>query len=198
MVEIPTSFAVSPGTGENVITYDARPGDDTYWLLWSTDPEMADALAPEQRMDIGATGIYTHTGLTNGTPYYYLLLAWRGGHMSGFADRVAATPALDPTPPRGTVLIAGNAMRAPAYDVTLTLYATDDAVEVLLANDADFSGANWQPLADTLPWRIVATPEQVAFVYARFRDAAGNVSEVAMDGILLPHETYLPMIVRDE
>jgi hypothetical protein len=192
MVEIPTSFAVTPGTNENVITYDARPADDTNYLFWSTDPQMGDLLA--HMVDIGNTGFYTHTGLTNDTTYYYLLVAVRAGHMSGYAKKIAATPALDPTPPQGNVLINNDALRANSLNVVLTIYTTDDAVEMLISNVPEFTGAEWEPLADTRNWRISITPEGAAFVYARFRDAAGNVSDVAIDGILAPLTLYLPVI----
>jgi len=193
-VEIPTSFSVTPGNGENVITYDARPGDSNYWLLWSTDVTLGDIL--DNLLDIGTTGIYTHTSLTNGNDYYYLLVAVRDGHISGFADMNSARPSLDPVPPQGNVLINNNAERAGSRDVTLTLFATPDAVEMLLSNTSEFTGATWEPFTGTRAWHIVPTAEGVAFVYARFRDAAGNVSGIAVDGILPPRELYIPVILR--
>ncbi len=193
-VEIPTSFSVTPGNAENIITYDARPEDSAYVLLWSNDVNLDDILS--NFLDIGTTGIYTHTGLTNGIEYYYLLVAVREGHISGFADQVSAKPSLDPTPPQGNVLINNNAERAASRDVTLTLYATEDAVEMLLSNTSDFSGATWEALSSTRAWQIIPTPEGSAFVYARFRDLTGNVSDIAVDGILVPHDGYLPVLLR--
>jgi hypothetical protein len=69
-------------------------------------------------------------------------------------------------------------------DVVLTFFATEDVVEMLVSNSPDFADAAWDPPANTLDWHISPTPEGTAFVYARFRDEAGNVSEIAVDGIL--------------
>jgi hypothetical protein len=194
-VDIPTSFRVTPGNGENTITHDVRPGDDTYWLFWSADAAMEDLL--DHRVDIGVTGTYTHTGLTNGTAYYYRLVALRDGHISGFADQASATPAIDPTPPEGNILINGDAQRAFSFAVTLSLYASDDTTEMLIANTPDFTGASWEPFATTRAWYITPGPDEALFVFVRFRDGAGNVSEIAVDGILAPRMLYLPVVTRD-
>jgi hypothetical protein len=194
MVEIPTGFAVTAGNGDNVITYDARPFDDTNLLFWSTDPQMGDLL--DHLVDIGNTGVYTHTSLSNDTRYYYLLVAIRDGHMSGYADQVSAKPALDPYPPQGNVLINNDELQASSLDVVLTFFATEDAVEMLVSNSSDFAGAVWEPLADTKDWHIWPTPEGAAFVYARFRDEAGNTSDIAVDGILAPSMVFIPIISR--
>jgi len=196
-VETPTSLEVTPGNGENVITYDVRPGDSAYWLFWSTDPQMGDML--DHHIDIGTTGIYSHTGLTNDTMYYYLLVARRDTHISGFPNQAAAKPALDAVPPWSEVLINEDAPRATSLDVTLSLFTSEDTVEMLISNTPDFEGAEWEAFSDTRAWRIVPTPEGAAFVYVRYRDAAGNASLTAVDGILPPlpvENLYLPMVIN--
>jgi len=37
----------------------------------------------------------------------------------------------------------------------------------------------------------------LAYVYVQFRDAAGNTSPLAEDGIRLAHQLYLPTVVRN-
>lgn len=197
-VEVPTSFRVTPGNGENVITHDVRPGDTTYWLFWSTDPQMSDML--DHRIDIGTTGVYTHSALTNEVAYYYLLVALRESHISGFADQVSGTPAVDAVPPLGEVVINDDAPRATSLNVTLSLSTSQDTVEMLISNSPDFNGAEWEAYRATRPWQIVPTPEGAAFVYVRYRDGAGNVSLTAVDGILPPLEggnLYLPLLAKN-
>ena len=51
-----------------------------------------------------------------------------------------------------------------------------NAAEVQLSNDGGFSGAFWQPYADTINWTVSDPGQKIVtlLVYARFRDAAGN------------------------
>ena len=86
---------------------------------------------------------------------------------------------LDVTPPTGSVSILNETSLRPASVgiVTLLLDATDDVSGVgsmQIGSDDDFSGEDWEPLADTHEWEM--DPGNV--VYVRYRDNAGNVSEV--------------------
>lgn len=139
----------------------------------------------------------SHTGLTNDTTYDSLLVALRDSHISGFADQASARPAVDPTPPEGNVLINGDAPQAFTLDVTLSLYASDDATGMLIANTPDFVGATWEPFASTRTWRIAPGSSEATFIYVRFRDGAGNVFDIAADGILAPRTLYLPVLLRN-
>jgi len=74
--------------------------------------------------------------------------------------------------------------------VTLTLAADDIGTgvnQVMIANDSSFGGAAWTTYTASLIWTLTAG-EGVKTVYVRFRDRAGNVSELYSDTI----EVYEP------
>jgi N-acetylneuraminic acid mutarotase len=63
--------------------------------------------------------------------------------------------------------------------VTLGLTAEDDASGVgamMISNSASFACAQWEPFSKTKAWKAPAGEKQT--VYVRFRDNAGNISQV--------------------
>ena len=209
-IETPTGFRAAAGDGQVTIHYDRRSSYAQVYLHWSIDPEMADWR--ENVILIGTSGIYTHTGLINGTTYYYRLVARDATfHYSGYTDRVNATPRADPYPPLGAVTINDGATVAFSRDVVLTIEASDDGLdcdgiggpntapppEMRLSNDAFFTGAPWEPYATTRSWQLEGGAGEQVYVYVQFRDAAGNTSALAEDGIRLGHRLYLPVVLRD-
>jgi hypothetical protein len=71
------------------------------------------------------------------------------------------------------------------------------AIEVRISNDASFTGAAWEPLAQDKMWTLAPGPAGIRTVYAQFRDGAGNESLVVLDSILYnPIISYLPVITR--
>ena len=135
------------------------------------------------------------------------------GHRSAVSPVRDATPKEDPFPPALIgVLINDGAISTTVRGVTLSFFfeepmldpETQDATEVLLSNDPAFTGASWQPYSDTLPWTLSSSLSlgDVADVYAKFRDAALNVSpDVAGDSILFEgsggFDVYLPLVLRN-
>jgi len=62
-------------------------------------------------------------------------------------------------------------------------------VEMLVSNRADFEAAVWQPYQNTLPWILEPNAHGRAHVFAKYRDAAGNDSDVVALSIDLPEPT---------
>jgi hypothetical protein len=118
---------------------------------------------------------------------------------------MSVIPVADPYPPQGEVLINGGARIASSRQVTLTLQADSDTTEVRLGSEIDEGtdeiGGPWRPFQSPLPWLIPVEigPGETWTVFAQFRDAAGNESDVATDTIrrqpLLPW-VYLPLLLR--
>ncbi len=54
--------------------------------------------------------------------------------------------------------------------------SANGASEFMVSNTVDFSGGKWEPMVDVKKDWILNTQKQEAKVYAKFRDAAGNVS----------------------
>ena len=97
---------------------------------------------------------------------------------------------LDTVRPTGSVVIEGGANRINFRTVTLTLDANDPSpgtgVASMRLKNAGGSWTAWQPYAASKDWKLTRGAGKKT-VYARYRDAAGNVSARASDSI-----TYRP------
>ncbi|MEW6610812.1 MAG: PQQ-binding-like beta-propeller repeat protein [Patescibacteria group bacterium] len=90
---------------------------------------------------------------------------------------VSDTIVLDLWPPSGRVRITDPNGTYP--NVVLNFSANDrgsGVADMMVSNKRDFAGASWQPYQESLPWVMEGSS-----VYAKFRDAAGNVSIPAFD-----------------
>lgn len=93
----------------------------------------------------------------------------------------SATIRIDTQPPTGTVQIKGGAEATNSVRVPLTLTgadATTSAVEMMIANDEQFTGASWEPYAATRSWDLSAGDGSKS-VFVKFKDQAGNVMPAA-------------------
>jgi hypothetical protein len=108
------------------------------------------------------------------------------------SEPATVTIAVFPATPH--VLIDAGAAAATTTAVTLSFDPTGTPVDVMLANDAAFTGSSWKSYTETSGWTIDAGQGEKA-VYAQYRDAAGTVSEVCSDTIFL--ETTPPVAVDD-
>lgn len=94
------------------------------------------------------------------------------------------TPPTDTTPPTNTsVSINVGATSTSSLSATLTLAATD-ATQMLVSNDAGFAGATWETYATSKLWTLTSG-DGVKTVYAKFRDAALNMSASTSDSIIV-------------
>lgn len=71
----------------------------------------------------------------------------------------------------------------PEKKVTLSLFARG-ASEMMISNNSTFAGAKWQPYATSLEWTLEGE-DGLKNVVAKFRDQAGNESDVVADNIIL-------------
>jgi len=105
-----------------------------------------------------------------------------GSPSGGSSSSSSSTAVADTTPPTGTsIVIAGGAVTTSTTAVTLTLAATG-ATQMMVANDAAFTGGAFETYATSKSWTLT-TGNGVKTVYAKFRDAAGNVSVAVSDTI---------------
>ncbi len=192
------------------LTYGTDPDYSRLIMFRSTEPDSG--FLPAANNDIGASGMYTNTGLTNDTTYYFLLMAVDGdGHRSAISTLRSATPKEDPFPPTGGQMwINNNADSTNSRDVTLNFFfeeplEEEDVAEVQVSNDGTLDDEPWIPYQASLPWTLSAAvpPGSQAEVYTRFRDAADNVAEdIAGDAILYvaeeSTELYLPGVSKGD
>ncbi|MCS6967453.1 MAG: hypothetical protein RMJ44_03420 [Cytophagales bacterium] len=71
----------------------------------------------------------------------------------------------------------------PEKKVQLSLFARG-ATEMMISNNSTFVGAKWQPYATNIEWTLEGE-DGLKNVVAKFRDQAGNESDVVADNIIL-------------
>jgi hypothetical protein len=86
----------------------------------------------------------------------------------------------------GSILVNGGDLYTNSTSVTLTLSPDDpgSVAQMLLSNNADFSGADWVDLQTSYAWTL-DSGDGTKTVYVKFRDDFGNESSAFSDDILL-------------
>lgn len=98
----PTGVVAATGNAQITVNWNAVTGATSYNLYWATQ---AGVTTTGGTKISNATGPYTHTGLTNGTEYYYIVTAENAGGESVVSSEVSASP-LPPLPVAPTGLTA--------------------------------------------------------------------------------------------
>jgi len=169
---------------------DALSGIDSYKVVYSTKSAPR-SCSSGTAIYTGTDTMYPHTGLTNGTTYYYLVCAIdKAGNMSSGAT-TSVRPIPETNPPTGSIVINGDAQATNNRSVVLTLSASDDSggsIQMCINNTS--SCASWEPFATTKSWSLTSG-NGTKTVYARFRDQWGNVNTTPSDTIIL--DTVAPV-----
>jgi hypothetical protein len=190
---------------EAIDPFDANPLPEAVALSYGADPDykrlimfrttdLENGFGPPANNDIGASGQYSDTGLTNEVTYSYRLMAVDGdGHRSAVSPVRSATPKVDPFPPEGgQVTINNNADTTESLSVTLNFFfeeplGEEDVAEVQISNDGTLDTEEWVSYQKNLPWTLSSSLQsgETADVYVRFRDAAQNeANDIAGDSIV--------------
>lgn len=92
----------------------------------------------------------------------------------------------DHTPPTGSFSINNGDSNAYSPQVVLTLNATDSAGvnSVMISNSSNFSGASWENYTTSKSWTLTSGLG-TKYVYAKFKDGAGNTSNTCSDSIIV-------------
>ncbi|MFA4819091.1 MAG: Ig-like domain-containing protein [Patescibacteria group bacterium] len=191
--------ATTAGSSQINLTWTQTSNATSYDIYRSTSLSGTySRIGSEPTVSSGSTTAYSNTGLTGGTAYFYKITALNGSGESAASSAVNATtaaaaggggsssytPPADTTPPTNlSVVIAGGALTTTTTSVTLTIGATD-AAQMMISNVSDFSGATWETYAISKTWTLL-TGDGVKTVYAKFRDAALNISTAVSDTITL-------------
>ncbi|MDH4163516.1 MAG: DUF1566 domain-containing protein [Nitrospirota bacterium] len=83
---VPTGLSATPGDGRITINWSSLTGATSYNIYWSLSSVVTKTTGTKIS---GVTSSYTHTGLANGTTYYYVLTALNAGGES--AESIAAS-----------------------------------------------------------------------------------------------------------
>ncbi len=196
-IEAPAYFTVSAQDGGVALAYDFRPGYDHVLLYRATSPDGPWTLS---ELSLGEDGRAVDVAPNGQTLHYRFQGVDSSGHRSALLQSGAVTPSVDPIPPAASMIINQGQADTATRDVTLFfvpiegyLPAFEDITEVFLGNDPSFAGASWRPFTQEIPWELApVSPGERAFVYARFRDAAGNLSIGASTATVV----YSPSVVN--
>ncbi|MFA5841278.1 MAG: ice-binding family protein [Candidatus Paceibacterota bacterium] len=105
-----------------------------------------------------------------------------GGGGGGGGEYTPPVNPLDTTPPTGTsVSINAGVANTSSLSVNLSFTAID-ATQMIVSNDAGFAGAYWENYMTSKSW-MLTSGDGMKTVYAKFRDAAGNMSMAVSDSI---------------
>jgi hypothetical protein len=85
----PTGATATASNGQVNISWNAVSGATSYNIYWSTTSGVTKTSGTKIT---GATSPYSHTGLTNGTTYYYIVTAVNSSGESVASVQVSATP----------------------------------------------------------------------------------------------------------
>ncbi|HPT47453.1 MAG TPA: hypothetical protein PLM07_16340, partial [Candidatus Rifleibacterium sp.] len=155
-------------------------------LIWvaPTDPANSgiSAYGIESSLNGGA---YVHLAssttsgyLTSGLPqgkYTFRVRAVDGAGNVGAYSGASIQVEVDTTPPLGSIVISGGAVRTNNPAVTLTLSASDakGVADMSFSNDG-ITWSAWVPYATSRSWTLSAGDEN-KIVYVRYRDTVGNI-----------------------
>lgn len=122
----------------------------------------------------------------------YVRFRDQAGNVSGSTE---ASLLFDTQPPLCGIAIGDPAIGSEAVTLTVYLGAWDELSEIAAArvsSDATLTDAVWRPYSYTLSWPISLTGDLQGALYAQYRDAAGNVSEVCSGTYLV--DTVPPVL----
>ena len=124
-VQPPRSVAVKSGDTEVFLSWMEVPSAVSYNLYFGTIPNLT--LQGATKIE-GVTNPYTHTGLTNDTPYFYAVTAAvENGTESRFSEEVTAMPVLiDIAAPQNPYAVINHgAFMTNSPEVIVTISAND-------------------------------------------------------------------------
>lgn len=165
-----------------------------------------------------AGGVFSDTvNIANDTTYCYMVYVSRVvGYDGTLSPVTCATPKSDPHAPQGYVEINDGAGVTYSREVTLSLFATDQydprdaeagpprpvggeisgVSDMMISNRADMRGAIWTRYDTSREWSLEPQRSGLATVFVRFRDAAGNVSDIYSATIFVEEgRLFLPIIL---
>ena len=138
----PTGLTATAGDQQVSLTWNASTGATTYNVKRG-----AASGGPYTTIASPSAASYTNTGLTNGTPYYYVVSAVNTAGESANSTQVSATPVAAPSTPTGLTATAGN------QQVSLSWNASTGATTYNVKRGAASGG----------PYTTIASPSTASY-----------------------------------
>jgi hypothetical protein len=187
LLPVPTGVRTAAASGQVTIIWDGGTGATSYNIYWSTTPGVTKTAGTK------ISGInhssYTHTGLTNGTTYYYIVTAQYPTGESNESIQVSDTPSnlitVNIVAPSGGAL-AGNTLQisvtsASTYQIqSITANIVDRQTSLVFSNQATCHGVVCSPgWLGTISLSGLARGNQLLTVTAK--DYYGNIATVSTE-----------------
>ena len=109
----PTMITPTAGDKQTVISWTAVTGATAYNLYWATTPGVTKATGTKIA---NVTSPYTHTGLTNFTTYYYVLVSVNAYGEGNVSSVFSATPKGPPSVPVDIKITEGDGKATITWD----------------------------------------------------------------------------------
>jgi len=198
----PHSVVVKAGDTEVFVSWMEVPRAVSYNLYFSTSQGVAKQTGTKIE---GVTNPFTHTGLTNDTPYFYAVAAvFESGAESELSAEVTAMPVLiDVTAPQNPYAVINHGAfmtNSPEVVVTISANDVDTGVGAYFISEAPLTPMagtpGWVDVAPalkfgaTIPF-ILSLGDGPKTIYVWFKDIGGNVSTPAAATILVNTSGYL-------
>jgi len=170
----PAGLIAASGNSQITINWDAVLAATSYNIYWSATTGVT-KITGTKIPDITSTS-YTHTGLTNGTIYYYVVSSINSYGESVESYEISSAPgSTDGAPPTGSIAINNDAVYTASADVTLSLSSssTRGISQMCISNTNTSPCLPWEPYTTSKSWTLTAG-DGFKFVYAWFKDSSGT------------------------
>ncbi len=155
----------------------AREADS---MMISEDKDLATG-----EWEVYQTQKYTALKGGDGKKYLYVKFKDKAGNESGIVE---ASIILDITPPKkGKIIIDNEAKETTNLNKVVTLKIIAEGADwMLVSNNPFFDGARWIKFSPAVSdWKLSGEQDGKRTVFVKFKDAAGNVSSIFKDEIIL-------------
>jgi len=201
-VQPPRSVAVKPGDTEIYLSWLDVQGAVSYNLYFNTAAGVT--IQTGTKIE-GVTSPYTHSGLTNDTPYFYAITAvFEDGTESEVSEEVTSIPVLiDITAPQNPYAVINHgAFMTNSPEVVVTISATDldTGVAAYFISESPLTPMGGTPgwvdvttaikFGATIPF-ILSPTDGPKTIYVWFKDVGNNVSTPASASILVNTSGYV-------
>lgn len=163
--EVPRNLTTAVANERVQLSWEVSdPAKISRYMIYRGDT----TFAQPELIDSTTAQTYNDTGLRNTLRYFYQVTSiGTNGLESEFSRAVTATPNIY------GVLIKDNSVFTNSREVTITFAAPTGTRLVMIANDANFSEAQWINFSTARAWQLTSG-DGIKVVYAKFRDAEGN------------------------